>query len=76
MATVDYLGHHYWAKTGDYLMANWGGWLMTARALIGRLTDLLIAGRQRGLWQEGPGYIPPEKELPRRPFVSHRNDKP
>jgi len=49
---------------------------MTARALIGRLTDLLIVGRQRGLWQEGPGYIPPEKELPRRPFVSHRNDKP
>lgn len=43
-------------------MANLN-WLWTVRAIIGRITDLLISGRQAGLWQEGPGYIPPEKPL-------------
>ena len=25
------------------------------RKILGKLTDLLIGGRQRGLWEKGPG---------------------
>jgi hypothetical protein len=43
-------------------MASWG-WVLKLRGLMTGLTDLLLKGRQAGLWQEGSGYIPPEKPL-------------
>ena len=44
-------------------MANIAGILGNVRRILGALTDLLLKGRQAGLWQQGPGYIPPEKPL-------------
>ncbi len=44
---LDLAGLEWYAKGMNFLKA-----LATARAVLGRLTDLLLKGRQAGLWSE------------------------
>ena len=36
-------------------MANWTSILASIRFALGRLTDLLLAGRSAGYWEKGQG---------------------
>lgn len=38
-------------------------WVQKARAIIGRLLDVLLIGRQAGLWNKNPGAAPGLEEI-------------